>query len=593
MNFTTRTTRTFGVSLALVVAAYGGGCGDNAELPGSDSAYSIGGTITGLTASGLVLENNGGDDLVVPASATDFVFATKLASGESYSVTVQTQPTGEVCTVTAGSGIATANVSSVVIACTEPQSIVNEWTWKGGSDVATNFGLPGVYGVRGTPDAANIPGGRHQAASWRDSAGNLWLFGGYGVDSEGASGQLDDLWKFDPSSEQWTWISGTNVAPASTTFGAPGSPGVYGTLGTAAATNVPGGREQVSSWVDASGTVWIFGGEGIDALGVTGELNDLWKFDGDQWTWMGGSDTVGAGIIFGGPSGVYGTRGTADPANVPGGRYGASSWMDAQGNFWLFGGSGIDSTPYAGELKYLNDLWKYTPGANGTVGAWTWMAGPSTVAQGNGEAGVYGTRGTPAATNYPGGRDAAMTWSDAAGNIWIFGGIGIDSTGTFGFLNDLWKYTPSTGEWTWVSGSDVVGAVNGGPSGVYGTKGTADAANVPGGRYSAAAWVDGAGALWLLGGQGYDEGGALGELNDLWKFDPATGQWTWMNGDSEVGAPGAYGTLGTGAATNTPGARYGIPTWTDTSGSLWLFGGMGKDSTGSAGYLNDLWKYEP
>src|SRR5262249_53255139 len=157
-------------------------------------------------------QNNGGDDLVVSANATTFAFATQLDTGEPYDVTVQSEPTGEICTVAAGSGTATADVHSVSIACTAQHVSVNEWTWAGGSDVATNFGLAGVYGTLGTPDAANLPGGRHQSASWRDSAGNLWLFGGYGMDSTGASGQLDDLWKFDPTSKQWTWVSGTNVA---------------------------------------------------------------------------------------------------------------------------------------------------------------------------------------------------------------------------------------------------------------------------------------------------------------------------------------------------------------------------------------------
>ena len=67
---------------------------------------------------------------------------------------------------------------------------------------------------------------------------------------------------------------------------------------------------------------------------------------------MGGSSTVGA--PFGGQSGVYGTLGTPASANIPGGRYGSVSWIDASGNFWLFGGNGIDST---GTLGYLNDLW--------------------------------------------------------------------------------------------------------------------------------------------------------------------------------------------------------------------------------------------
>ncbi len=67
------------------------------------------------------------------------------------------------------------------------------------------------------------------------------------------------------------------------------------------------------------------------------------------------------------------------------------------------------------------------------------------------------------------------------------------------------------------------------------------------------------------------------------------GDTTGVNG----GQPGVYGTLGTPASTNTPGARIGAAPWIDASGNLWFFGGQGYDSTGSQGYLNDLWKYQP
>ena len=80
--------------------------------------YSIGGTITGLSASGLTLDDNGGDALTVTSGATTFTFATKLASGASYSVTVASQPTGETCTATSSSGTVSGNVTSVAIACT-------------------------------------------------------------------------------------------------------------------------------------------------------------------------------------------------------------------------------------------------------------------------------------------------------------------------------------------------------------------------------------------------------------------------------------------------------------------------------------------
>ena len=81
-------------------------------------AYTIGGTVSGLMASGLQLALNGGNDLSIPSGASGFTFASALASGSSYSVTVATQPIGETCTVAQGSGaVGTSNVDSVGIAC--------------------------------------------------------------------------------------------------------------------------------------------------------------------------------------------------------------------------------------------------------------------------------------------------------------------------------------------------------------------------------------------------------------------------------------------------------------------------------------------
>jgi hypothetical protein len=233
------------------------------------------------------------------------------------------------------------------------------------------------------------------------------------------------------------------------------------------------------------------------------------------------------------------------------------------------------------------------------------MGGSSTVGSPNGaQAGVYGTLGTPASTNIPGGLDAAVRWTDASGNVWVFGGYGADSTGTEGYLNALWKYTPGangqTGEWTWMGGSSTVGS-NGGQSGVYGTLGAPAFTNIPGGRYSAANWIDASGNFWLFGGSGYDSTGVLGDLNDLWKYTPSatgdTGEWTWMGGTSTVGLnrgqSGFYGTLGTASPTNDPGGRLGAASWIDASGNLWFFGGQGFDSTGVQGNLNDLWEFQP
>ena len=56
-------------------------------------------------------------------------------------------------------------------------------------------------------------------------------------------------------------------------------PGQYGTLGTPASGNTPGGRELAAAWTDANGNLWLFGGAAVDANGTQGSLNDLWEYD--------------------------------------------------------------------------------------------------------------------------------------------------------------------------------------------------------------------------------------------------------------------------------------------------------------------------
>jgi N-acetylneuraminic acid mutarotase len=434
-----------------------------------------------------------------------------------------------------------------------------EWTWISGSKSVDQLG---IYGTKGTADPANVPGARAKAVSWLDPSGQLWLFGGVGLDSVGPIGEyLNDLWRYDPAANEWTWASGSDISDQS---------GSYGAKGTADPLNVPGARENAVSWVDSSGRLWLFGGSGYDSLAGNGVLNDLWKYDPAslEWTWVSGGNTINQ-------SGIYGTKGTAAPANVPGARRGAVSWVDSSDNLWLFGGYGYGS---AGNYGPLNDLWKYDP----AILEWTWVSGSSSANQ----LGIYGTKGAADPLNVPGARQWAAAWLDPSGQLWLFGGEGYDSAGVFGKLNDLWKYDPATLEWTWVSGSNA-----GGQAGIYGTKGIADdPLNAPGGRYQAVSWHDASGDLWLFGGVGLDSAGTSGFLNDLWKYDPATLEWIWVSGSILINRPGTYGTKGTAASSNVPGARQKPLVWFDSAGQLWLFGGCGFDSISDYGYLNDLWR---
>src|SRR5580704_8740444 len=86
--------------------------------------------------------------------------------------------------------------------------------------------------------------------------------------------------------------------------------------------------------------------------------------------------------------------------------------------------------------------------APSTANEWSWESGANVM----GQPGTYGTQGTPSASNVPGSRYQSVSSTDAAGNFWLFGGSGADWMGTYGDLNDLWKY--SSGQWTWIGGSN-------------------------------------------------------------------------------------------------------------------------------------------
>jgi hypothetical protein len=106
--------------------------------------------------------------------------------------------------------------------------------------------------------------------------------------------------------------------------------------------------------------------------------------------------------------------------------------------------------------------------------------------------GTYGTRGIAAAGNTPGARVVAGSWTDAKGNLWLFGGTAASSSQKLQ-LSDLWEFVPARGLCSLA---------------------TSAPGNVPGARDSASAWTTSDGTLWLFGGRPFN-GGAF---NDLWRF---------------------------------------------------------------------------
>jgi hypothetical protein len=92
---------------------------NNVRISCASSTFSVSGTVVGLMGRGLVLQNNGTDDVAVSADG-EFHFPSALASGATYNVSVRTQPSdpSQSCTVTNARGtIGNSNVGNVVVSC--------------------------------------------------------------------------------------------------------------------------------------------------------------------------------------------------------------------------------------------------------------------------------------------------------------------------------------------------------------------------------------------------------------------------------------------------------------------------------------------
>jgi N-acetylneuraminic acid mutarotase len=434
-----------------------------------------------------------------------------------------------------------------------------DWAWMKGPKTVNNFGN---YGTISVPAPNTRPGSRHGGATWTDLSGNLWFFGGEGYGTSGPLAWLSDLWKYNISTNQWTWINGPSATNQS---------GSYGTKGVGSTTNCPGAREFISYWTDASGKFWLFGGDGFDAFGNFGNLNDLWRYDPltNEWTWMHGTNMAGQ-------HGIYGSLTVPSATAMPGGRWGATYWSDNSNNLWLFSGYGFAAAGTNGEL---NDLWKY----NITTNQWTWMKGAPAINQ----SGTYGTLNVASAANVPGAREHSSAALSSGNAIYIFGGRGFPETGPIGMLSDTWKYDPLNNEFTWMHGPKTT-ATNGN----YGTQNVSSPTNIPGSRYTQVFWRDNSGDFWIFGGLGFAAIGGVGRLADLWKFSPSTNEWTWVEGPDTLDWQGIYGTQAVPNPTNNPGGRNYSNGWKDNSGNLWLFGGFGFPEIGGTGNMNDLWRYD-
>jgi 6-phosphogluconolactonase (cycloisomerase 2 family) len=153
------------------VVSNGGGTVTNAAVTNvnvvcTTNLYTIGGTISGYTGSGLVLKDNGGDNLTVLTNSTTFTFATKLINGAAYAVTVGTQPQtpAQFCVVQGGTGnVTAANVTNVAISCRNEGTFAYTVDQASGTvssfTIASNTGALGAVNSQNTPAATSAPAG--------------------------------------------------------------------------------------------------------------------------------------------------------------------------------------------------------------------------------------------------------------------------------------------------------------------------------------------------------------------------------------------------------------------------------------------------
>ncbi len=403
------------------------------------------------------------------------------------------------------------------------------WTWVKGN-------VPPSFGTMGVPDPSNNPVEVYEGCEWTDHNGNFWVFGS-------SWAETNTLWKYNPVSNEWTWMNGSQ---------ANNDPGNYGVMGVPSPLNQPRGRGfGCLSWVDNNNNLWMFSG----STNPSTNNMDLWKYDitTNEWTWMNGSQA-----LYVAPS--YGTMGVADPSNFPGGRYESNAtWSDSTGLLWFFGSAFFDAT---GAFHTRNDTWNYNTNTN----EWTWVNGPQAVD----DPGSYGTQGVSSPSNVPPARACYTNFKSTNGEYYIFGGRSYSG----GNLNDLWKYNRGSNEWTWVSGSQY-----GSGSGVFSNVCEMDSNAIPNIRQeNRVCWTDQNGSFWLFGGI------SSGDMNDLWKYCPPTNEWAFIKGSTFSGAAAIYGTQGVAAPTNDPGARNGSHSWFDGNNKLYLFSGNSKP--------NDLWMFE-
>lgn len=300
-----------------------------------------------------------------------------------------------------------------------------------------------------------------------------------------------------------------------------------------------GGRVGSISWRDINGSFYIFGGQ----VSETSLRSDLWRMIGGLWYNL-------APVTVSELGNYQGTYVAVGRNGYPACRQGASHWIDPDNSLWVFGGTTVSLN---GSISWpLNDLWRFRLENvdNRLTGIWTWMSGNRNTEQGNPRSDV------------PAARTNAVSWT-YNNKYYLFSGKLANGTAT----NDVWMFDPQTRAWTQVNDNQ---------------EGSPDSYPFP--RSGATLAYDSS-FMWVFGGRRTDDS----FLNDLWKYSPASGEWTLesFNSLSNGSYPRSPGLVG------SPPARESGCAWIDSSGTFWLHSGFRSPVNDTNGiYYGDFWSVD-
>lgn len=341
----------------------------------------------------------------------------------------------------------------------------------------------------------------------------IWIFGGFGIDSIGQYGYLNDFWRYELGTGRWFYFGGFDKVDD---YGNYGSKGEYG--------GWPSARSSAKMMIsEDSSEIYLYGGKVSDPMGGTFDLNldDFWTFSIKtlQWRYLMGNAPGSSNYI------------DSPPARS---RFAATLKDES---VHIYGGfKNLEQQMFDDHLRFnvhSHEWSSIVPDAG--------LSSPSKLV------------------------DANMVYSANTSKILLYGGSTMFDKKDALSAN-LWCYDFDLSSWRQLF---AVFSVN--SYGIYPEKKALTLNGHPGARsgyYSALDTIKD--KLLIFGGYGYAKN-SVGILNDLWAYDIRKNQWIWLSGSFYVAQESTFDQDVT--TVGTPGGRcQGDAVFSPSEGLFFIFG---------------------